>query len=108
MTYNYRYRLTPTERQRETLDYHRDTCRQLCNHALYRFTQSPESEDTVKQRVRNIRDELPDRKDWWDALTDAYSKVFQPVVILSDVISCRHVSRSAVQTCKYSQQSFRV
>ena len=29
MNYNYRYRLKPTESQRETLDYHRDTCRQL-------------------------------------------------------------------------------
>ncbi len=46
MNYNYRYRLTPTEDQRETLDYHRDTCRQLYNHALYRFNQIPESEGT--------------------------------------------------------------
>ena len=81
MNYNYRYRLKPTENQRETLDYHRDTCRQLYNHALYRFNQIPESEGTVKQRVRNIRDELPDLKDWWDALTDIYSKVLQPTVM---------------------------
>ncbi|QPV61905.1 transposase [Halosimplex litoreum] len=81
MNYNYRYRLEPTERQRETLDYHRDTCRQLYNHALYRFTQIPEDESTVKQRVRKIRDELPDLKEWWDALTDVYSKVLQPTVM---------------------------
>jgi putative transposase len=81
MNYNYRYRLRPTERQRETLDSHRDTCRQLYNHALYRFNQIPESEGTVKQRVRKIRDELPDLKDWWDALTDVYSKVLQPTVM---------------------------
>jgi len=81
MNYNYRYRLEPTERQRETLDYHRDTCRQLYNHALYRFTQIPEDEGTVKQRVRKIRDELPNLKDWWDALTDVYSKVLQPTVM---------------------------
>ena len=81
MNYNYRYRLTPTESQRETLDYHRDTCRQLYNHALYRFNQIPEDAGTVKQRVRNIRDELPDLKDWWDALTDVYSKVLQPTVM---------------------------
>ena len=81
MNYNYRYRLTPTESQRETLDYHRDTCRQLYNHALYRFNQIPEDEGTVKQRVRKIRDELPDLKDWWDALTDIYSKVLQPTVM---------------------------
>jgi putative transposase len=81
MNYNYRYRLTPTESQRETLDDHRDTCRQLYNHALYRFNQIPESEGSVKQRVRTIRDELPDLKDWWDALTDVYSKVLQPTVM---------------------------
>ena len=81
MNYNYRYRLKPTDSQRETLDYHSDTCRQLYNHALYRFNQIPESEGTVKQRVRKIRDELPDLKDWWDALTDVYSKVLQPTVM---------------------------
>ena len=81
MNYNYRYRLKPTESQRETLDYHRDTCRQLYNHALYRFNQIPESEGTVEQRVRNIRDELPSLKDWWDALKDIYSKVLQPTVM---------------------------
>ncbi|MEF8782055.1 MAG: transposase [Haloarculaceae archaeon] len=81
MNYNYRYRLKPTESQRETLDYHRDTCRQLYNHALYRFNQIPEDKGTVKQRVRKIRDELPDLKDWWDALTDIYSKVLQPTVM---------------------------
>ncbi|WP_159904755.1 RNA-guided endonuclease InsQ/TnpB family protein [Salinirussus salinus] len=81
MNYNYRYRLKPTEDQRETLDYHRDTCRQLYNHALYRFNQIPEDEGTVNQRVRKIRDELPDLKDWWDPLTDVYSKVLQPTVM---------------------------
>jgi putative transposase len=81
MNYNYRYRLKPTEDQRETLDYHRDTCRQLYNHALYRFNRIPDSAGTVKQRVRTIRDELPDLKDWWDALTDIYSKVLQPTVM---------------------------
>ncbi|WP_324759480.1 RNA-guided endonuclease InsQ/TnpB family protein [Haloarcula sp. GH36] len=81
MNYNYRYRLNPTDSQRETLDYYRDTCRQLYNHALYRFNQIPEDEGTVKQRVRKIRDELPDLKGWWDALTDVYSKVLQPTVM---------------------------
>jgi len=81
MNYNYRYRLEPSESQRETLDYHRDTCRQLYNHALYRFNQIPEDAGTVKQRVRKIRDELPSLKEWWDALTDVYSKVLQPTVM---------------------------
>jgi len=81
MNYNYRYHLKPTDSQRETLDSHRDTCRQLYNHALYRFNQLPDDEGTVEQRVRKIRDELPDLKDWWDALTDVYSKVLQPTVM---------------------------
>jgi putative transposase len=81
MNYNYRYQLKPSKSQRETLDYHRDTCRQLYNHALYRFNQIPQDEGTVKQRVRKIRDELPDLKDWWEALTDVYSKVLQPTVM---------------------------
>lgn len=81
MNYNYRYRLEPSDAQRETLDTHRDICRQLYNHALYRFNQIPEDEGTVKQRVRTIRDELPDLKTWWDALTDVYAKVLQPTVM---------------------------
>jgi putative transposase len=75
MIYNYRYRLKPTESQRETLDYHRDTYRQVQNHALYRFNQIPESAGTVKQRVRKIHDEMPNLKKWWDALTSVHSKV---------------------------------
>jgi putative transposase len=78
MNYNYRYRLEPNEDQRETLDYHRDTCRQLYNHALYRFNQILESEGPVKQRVRKIRDELPDLKDWWDALTEYIRRCCNP------------------------------
>jgi len=100
MNYNYRYRLKPTEDQRETLDYHRDTCRQLYNHALYRFNQIPESEGTVKQRVRNIRDELPDLKDWWDALTDIYSKVLQPTVM--------RIAKNITALGKLKQQGYTV
>lgn len=81
MNYNYRYRIEPSEPQRETLDSHRDICRQLYNRALYRFNQIPESAGTVKQRVRSIRDELPALKDWWTALTDVYAKVLQPTVM---------------------------
>ncbi len=81
MNYNYRYRIAPSESQRETLDSHRDICRQLYNHALFRFNQIPEAAGTVKQRVRTIRDELPSLKDWWTALTDVYAKVLQPTVM---------------------------
>ncbi|ESS10765.1 MAG: transposase, IS605 OrfB family, central region [uncultured archaeon A07HR60] len=81
MHYAYRYRLHPTEAQRETLEYHLDTCRQLYNHALTKFEQIPESSGTLKQRVRQVRDRLPELKDWWDDLNDLYSTVSQTAVM---------------------------
>ncbi len=81
MHYAYRYRLHPTEAQRETLNSHRDTCRQLYNHALTEFEQIPQSAGTLTQRVRQVRDQLPDLKDWWDDLTDLYSTVAQAAVM---------------------------
>ncbi|MFC7116382.1 RNA-guided endonuclease InsQ/TnpB family protein [Natronoarchaeum sp. GCM10025703] len=81
MHYTNRYRLHPTEDQRETLDYHRDTCRQLYNHALNKFEQIPDSAGTLNQRVRQVRDQLTDLKDWWDELTDLYSTVAQAAVM---------------------------
>ncbi|MEZ3170119.1 transposase [Halorubrum sp. RMP-47] len=81
MYYAYRYRLHPTESQRETLDSHRDTCRQLYNHALNKFEQIPQSAGTLNQRVRQVRGQLPDLKDWWDDLNDLYSTVAQAAVM---------------------------
>ncbi len=81
MHYAYRYRLHPTEDQREALDYHRDTCRQLYNHALTEFEQIPVSAGTLIQRVRQLRDQLPDLKNWWDDLTNLYSTVAQAAVM---------------------------
>jgi len=81
MYYAYRYRLHPTEAQRETLDYHRDTCRQLYNHALNEFEQIPESAGTLNQRVRQVRDQLPNLKDWWGDLNGLYSTVAQAAVM---------------------------
>jgi Helix-turn-helix domain. len=37
MRYTYRYQLEPTDTHREQLDFYRDTCRQLYNHALKEF-----------------------------------------------------------------------
>ncbi|RJX47826.1 RNA-guided endonuclease InsQ/TnpB family protein [Halonotius pteroides] len=81
MHYAYRFRLDPTPSQRERLDYHRDTCRQLYNHALTEFNEIPESAGTLNQRVRQVRDQLPDLKEWWDDLTDLYSTVAQATVM---------------------------
>jgi len=81
MHYAYRFRLDPTPEQRERLDYHRDTCRQLYNHALNEFEKIPESAGTLNQRVRQVRDQLTDLKDWWDELNDLYSTVAQAAVM---------------------------
>jgi len=80
MDYVLRFRLFPTSSQRERLDWVRDTVRQVYNHALHRFNRIPESAGTVRQRVLQVRDELPDLKDWWDDLTDVYSTVLQQAV----------------------------
>ena len=81
MHYAYRLRLKPAAEQREILDYHRDTCRQLYNHALTEFEEVPESAGTLNQRVRQVRDQLTDLKEWWDALNDLYSTVAQAAVM---------------------------
>src|SRR6056297_1279142 len=81
MYYAYKYRLKPSDTHREELDRHRDICRQLYNHALYRFDQIPEDAGTLNQRVRSIRDEIPSLKDWWDDLSDVYSTVLQTAVM---------------------------
>jgi Helix-turn-helix domain. len=64
MHYSYRYRLNPTDTHREQLDFYRDTCRQIYNHALKEFNKIPKSAGTFNQRVRQVRDQLPDLKDW--------------------------------------------
>jgi putative transposase len=80
MKYSPRFRLFPTTEQREQLDWTRDIVRQTYNHGLYRFNQLPESAGTVKQRVRQIRDELPKLKESWTDLTNVYSKVLQTAI----------------------------
>ncbi|WP_058826102.1 RNA-guided endonuclease TnpB family protein [Haloferax sp. Q22] len=81
MYYAYKYRLKPSDTHREELDRHRDICRQLYNHALYRFDQIPVDAGTLNQRVRSIRDEIPSLKDWWTDLSDVYSTVLQTTVM---------------------------
>ncbi|ERG89756.1 MAG: helix-turn-helix domain protein [halophilic archaeon J07HX5] len=88
MHYTYRYRLKPTDAHHKQLDYWRDTCRQLYNHALNEFSEIPNSERTLNQRVRQVRDQLPDLKDWGDDLNDLYSTVTQAAVMrIEDSVS---------------------
>jgi putative transposase len=81
MDYGPRFRLFPTGEQREMLGWQRNTVRQVYNHALHRLDQLPDQPDkTVRQRVWQVRDELPDWKDKWAAWTKVYSTVLQAAV----------------------------
>ena len=77
MKYSPRFRLEPTDQQRELLGENVDIVRQLYNDRLKRFKETPEDAGTLTQRVRMARDELPSLKEWWDDLTDVYSTVLQ-------------------------------
>ncbi|MHC3438963.1 RNA-guided endonuclease InsQ/TnpB family protein [Natrialbaceae archaeon A-gly3] len=81
MDYSPRFSLLPTCKQRELLGWQRDTVRQVYNHALYRLDQLPERDDqTVRQRVWQVRDELPDWKAKWGEWSEVYSTVLQATV----------------------------
>ncbi|MGQ4554983.1 RNA-guided endonuclease TnpB family protein [Halobellus sp. GM3] len=80
MKYSPRFRLFPTEEQREAMDWQRDTVRQLYNHALREFNQIPEDTGTLRQRVWMVRDTIPELKDWWSDLKKVYSTVLQKAV----------------------------
>ncbi|WP_254532881.1 RNA-guided endonuclease InsQ/TnpB family protein [Natrinema gelatinilyticum] len=80
MEYSPRYRLFPTTTQRESLDWTRDTVRQLYNHALHEFNKIPEDGGTLRQRVWHVRDELPELKQQWTDLKQVYSTVLQKAV----------------------------
>jgi len=81
MKYSPRYRLCPTDEQRESLSRNVDIVRQLYNDRLKRFKEIPNGEGTLPQRVRMVRDELPGMKDWWDDLNMVYSTVLQTAVM---------------------------
>ncbi|ELY68317.1 RNA-guided endonuclease InsQ/TnpB family protein [Natrinema versiforme] len=79
MYYAYKYRLKPSNTQREELDRYRDICRQLYNHTRYRLNEYRENHRELPS-MTTLRSELPDLKKWWDDLNDVYSKVLQTVV----------------------------
>jgi putative transposase len=81
MKYSSRYRLFPDEQQRDSLAWTVDVVRQVYNDALKRFNDLPEDAGTVRQRVVEVRDELPTMKQWWDDLNDVYSTVLQNAVM---------------------------
>ncbi len=80
MEYSPKFRLFPSTAQRESLDWTRDIVRQLYNHALHEFNKIPEDEGTLRQRVWQVRDTLPQLKKQWTDLTKVYSTVLQKAV----------------------------
>ncbi len=80
MEYSPRYRLFPTTEQRESLEWTRNIVRQLYNHALHEFNNIPEADGTLRQRVWQVRDELPQLKQQWTDLKQVYSTVLQKAV----------------------------
>jgi len=79
MYYAYKYRLNPPDAHREELDRHRDICRQLYNHTRYRLNEYQDEHGELPS-MTTLRSELPGLKEWWDGLSDVYSKVLQTVV----------------------------
>jgi Helix-turn-helix domain. len=79
MHYAYKHRLKPSDVQREELDRHRDICRQLYNHTLYRLNKYQDEHGELPS-MTTLQSELPELKKWWNGLLDVYSKVFQTVV----------------------------
>ena len=80
MEYSPRFRLFPTTEQRASLDWTRDIVRQLYNHALHEFNKIPEDEGTLRQRVWQVRDDLPNLNQQWTDLKHVYSTVLQKAV----------------------------
>jgi len=73
-----KYRLKPSDAHREDLDHHRDICRQLYNHTLHRLNEYQDEHGELPS-MTTLRSELPGLKQWWDDLSDVYSKVLQTV-----------------------------
>ena len=80
MEYSPKYRLFPTSEQRDSLNWTRNIVRQLYNHALHEFNKIPEDEGTLRQRVWQVRDDLPRLKQQWTDLKQVYSTVLQKAV----------------------------
>ncbi len=80
MEYSPKCRLFPTSEQRERLDWTRNTVRQVYNHALHEFNKIPEDDGTLRQRVWQVRDDLPRLKQQWIDLKQVYSTVLQKAV----------------------------
>lgn len=75
MNYNYRYRLCPTDDQREALAWTLDICRQVYNHFLNQLNEAADVPSEYAQK-----NTLPDLKRAWPELKQVHSKVLQVVI----------------------------
>ena len=83
MRHAYKYRLSPTFVVKRELQRHIDICRQAYNHFLHKLRGA----DGYLSRYE-MQSMLPEMKEWWDDLSDVYSKVLQMVAKrLSDNLS---------------------
>jgi putative transposase len=83
MRHAYKYRLSPTSAVKRELQRHIDICRQAYNHFLHELRGA----DGYLSRYE-MQSMLPEMKEWWDDLSDVYSKVLQMVAKrLSDNLS---------------------
>ena len=61
MYYAYKYRLKPSDAHREELDRHRDICRQLYNHTLYRLSH------LLRPKGRSLSVDSRSGRSYWSA-----------------------------------------
>ena len=74
MWYARRCRMLPTDAHSERMDEHRDIYRQAYNHFLHRLNHAD-----GRPSITELRDELPDLKEWWDDLRKVHSRALQRV-----------------------------
>lgn len=72
---SYKYRLYPSEQDKEELDKHLDLCRQVYNHFLEELNEAEE----IPSRYE-LQKQLPELKQGWGELQQVHSKVLQMVL----------------------------
>lgn len=75
MNRSYKYRLYPSEQDKEELEKHLDLCRQVYNHFLEELNEAEEIPSRYK-----LQQQLPELKQEWTELQKVHSKVLQMVL----------------------------
>lgn len=72
---SYKYRLYPSEQDKEELERHLELCRQVYNHFLEELNEAEE----IPSRYE-LQKQLPELKQEWEELQQVHSKVLQMVI----------------------------